>query len=199
MTPSPPPLILASASPRRQALLTQIGIPHEVFPTEIIERPEPLELCEDYVLRIARAKALAGRAGIGSEDRLILAADTEVVLDGHIFGKPRDAEEARRMLEKLSGREHFVLSQVVLLEGPTLHTALSISQVRFKPLSPEELGAYVASGEPLGKAGAYAIQGLGAVLIERLSGSYSGVMGLPLEETARLLSRVGRNPLGQPS
>lgn len=196
MTTPPSPLILASASPRRQALLTQIGIPHEVLPTEVVESPKPLELCEDYVLRIAKAKASAARARIADEDRLILAADTEVVLDGHIFGKPRDAGEALIMLETLSGREHFVLSQVVLLEGPTLHTALSISQVRFKTLSPEDLQAYVATGEPFGKAGAYAIQGLGAVLIERLSGSYSGVMGLPLEETARLLSRVGRNPLG---
>lgn len=196
MTTPPSPLILASASPRRQALLTQIGIPHEVLPTEVVESPKPLELCEDYVLRIAKAKASAARARIADEDRLILAADTEVVLDGHIFGKPRDAEEALIMLETLSGREHFVLSQVVLSEGPTLHTALSISQVRFKTLSPEDLQAYVATGEPFGKAGAYAIQGLGAVLIERLSGSYSGVMGLPLEETARLLSRVGRNPLG---
>lgn len=188
-------LILASASPRRRALLEQIGIPHEVLPTDIPEVPGRLELAEDYVARIALEKARAAAQIPLARGRPVLAADTEVVLDGAIFGKPRDLDEAGVMLERLSGREHFVLSQVTLLDESGCHCALSVSQVRFRPLEPREIKAYLKTGEPLGKAGGYAIQGLGAILIERLSGSYSGVMGLPLEETGRLLRRIGLDPL----
>ncbi|NDE35375.1 MAG: septum formation protein Maf, partial [Gammaproteobacteria bacterium] len=125
----------------------------------------------------------------------VLGADTEVVLDGEIFGKPEDEDHAHSMLKKLSGREHFVLSAVSLRHGDQHWALLSVSQVLFRPLEDHEIQAYWRTGEPIGKAGAYAIQGLGSLFIERLAGSFSGVMGLPLRETSALLKEVGINPL----
>lgn len=183
--------MLASASPRRAELLRQIGVAHRVLPADVVEFPEPGEAPAAYVVRIACEKAGAGlvRARPGE---WVLAADTEVVVDGEIFGKPRDAAHAAFQLRRLSGREHLVLSAVALgASGTRIRTALSVSRVRFRALPDAEIMAYIASGEPFGKAGAYAIQGLGALLIEALDGSYSGVMGLPLCETGALLQAAG--------
>ncbi len=185
-----PRLILASASPRRRELLDQIGVAHAVLPADIHECPEPGETPEAYVRRVAAEKSLAVWQASAGEPP-VLAADTEVELDGEILGKPRDFDHAAAMLSRLSGREHRVLSAVSLRMGGQHWEALSISTVAFREIAPEEIAAYWASGEPRGKAGAYAIQGLGAVFVRHLSGSYSGVMGLPLHETAGLLSNIG--------
>jgi septum formation protein len=186
----PAHLILASASPRRRELLDQLGIRYEVLPADIHEVPEPGETPEAYVRRVAADKSLEVQRLSGNRQP-VLAADTEVVLDGEILGKPRDFEHAREMLARLSGREHRVLSAVSLRLGENHWEALSLSTVAFRDILPSEIEAYWATGEPQGKAGAYAVQGLGAVFIRQLSGSYSGVMGLPLFETAELLKRVG--------
>lgn len=183
-------LILASASPRRRELLDQLGVAYEVLPADVHECPAPGEPPETYVRRVAADKSLAAQRLCGGT-RPVLAADTEVVLDGEIFGKPRDFDHAAAMLARLSGREHRVLSAVSLRLGDQHWEALSASAVAFRAIGAAEIEAYWASGEPQGKAGAYAIQGLGAVFIRHLSGSYSGVMGLPLFETAELLRRIG--------
>jgi septum formation protein len=186
----PAHLILASASPRRRELLDQLGIRYEVLPADIHEVPEPGETPEAYVRRVAADKSLEVQRLSGNRQP-VLAADTEVVLDGEILGKPRDFEHAREMLARLSGREHRVLSAVSLRLGENHWEALSLSTVAFRDILPSEIEAYWATGEPQGKAGAYAIQGRGAVFVRHLAGSYSGVMGLPLFETAELLQRVG--------
>lgn len=185
-----PRLILASASPRRRELLRQIGATFECATVEADEVPRPGETPEDYVMRVADEKSLLGQA-LADPEAAVLGADTEVILDGEVFGKPRDFEHARAMLLRLSGREHWVLSGVSLRSGKRRWQALSASRVRFRPLGDAEIAAYWASGEPAGKAGAYAVQGLGAVFVEHLAGSYSGVMGLPLFETAQLLAQAG--------
>ncbi|MGI9211099.1 MAG: Maf family protein [Methylococcaceae bacterium] len=185
-----PRLILASASPRRSELLHQLGISGQVWPADLDERPHPGESPEAYVRRIAREKAEAVWA-LARNGLPVLAADTEVELDGIIFGKPKDKAHAVDMLTALSGREHRVLSSVGVFTGQGWSERLSISRVTFKPLTAAEIETYWASGEPAGKAGAYAIQGRGAVFIRHLSGSYSGVMGLPLFETAELLAERG--------
>lgn len=190
-------MILASASPRRRQLLGQLGIRHEARPTDILEVPQTGESPERYVHRIAAEKSLAAQRLIGHETP-VLAADTEVVLDDDILGKPLDQAHAMAMLARLSGRTHRVLSAVSLRAGNRHWEALSISEVSFRPLTLDEIAAYWMTGEPQGKAGAYAIQGLGALFIEHLSGSYTGVMGLPLRETGDLLRRIGLYPL-QPS
>lgn len=182
-------LLLASASPRRSALLAQIGVDHEAAPAEVDETPLPGEAPDALALRLARAKAEAVAAR--REGRAVLAADTVVTLDGTILGKPADARDAARMLGALSGRAHEVHTGVALAAGGAVHTRLSTSTVRFRPLAADEIDAYWATGEPRDKAGAYAIQGYAAVFISRLEGSYSGVMGLPLFETAELLSAAG--------
>jgi septum formation protein len=183
----PAVLVLASASPRRRALLWQIGVPHRVAVADIDERPRPLEAPEDCVRRLALAKARQPRdAGLP-----VLGADTAVVLDGDMLGKPRDRATALAMLARLSGRTHRVLTAVALVAANRHELALSASEVDFRALSTEECERYWASGEPRGKAGGYAIQGLGAVFVAALRGSYSGVMGLPLYETARLLAAEG--------
>jgi septum formation protein len=185
----PGPLLLASASPRRRELLAQIGVAHEVLAVDIDESALPGEAPAALAVRLARAKAVAGRERDGG-GRAVLGSDTIVVLDGLVFGKPRDAADARRMLASLSGRSHQVMSAVALA-GPgsdgAVHHLLSTTEVQMRTLSPAEIDAYWASGEPEGKAGAYAIQGRGAVFIQHIRGSYSGVMGLPLYETALLL------------
>lgn len=182
---------LASASPRRKQLLEQLGLRFEVVPADVDETPRPGEAPRDYVGRIARLKAEAAAARLGHPGLPVLAADTAVVLDGDILGKPKDREDALRMLARLSGRAHQVLSSVALWRAGSLEAALSESRVRFRALSQAEAEAYWQSGEPRDKAGAYGIQGLGGMFVEHLDGSYSGVMGLPLSETAALLQKAG--------
>ena len=185
------PLVLASRSPRRRELLAQLGIEHEVIPADIDETPRAGEPPGDYVLRIAREKAEAVRASL-EPARWVLGADTEVVCDGRIYGKPENAGDAERMLGELAGRAHHVYSAVALAgPGGEVRDALQVSRVRFRPLSGAEVRAYVATGDPLDKAGAYGVQGRAAAFIEHLEGSYSGVMGLPLFETSGLLAAAG--------
>ncbi|WP_338015420.1 Maf family protein [Dyella acidiphila] len=183
-------LYLASQSPRRRELLQQAGLDFAVLEVDIPELRDATESPQDYVQRVARAKARAGLAQLAaSEGGVVLGADTEVVLDGDVFGKPVDADDAAAMLRRLSGRTHEVMSAVWLVAEGREQGDVCLSRVRFATLSEVDIAAYVASGEPFGKAGAYAIQGHGATLIEHLDGSYSGVMGLPLFETVRLLRR----------
>jgi septum formation protein len=183
---------LASASPRRSELLRQIGVPFEVRPAHINEEPLANEAPEAYVCRLAAAKAEAVWAGLPqAERRPVLAADTAVVLDGALLGKPGDEAEAERMLERLSGRSHRVLTAVALRSAAGSETGLSASEVRFRATTPAERRAYCATGEPFDKAGGYGIQGHAAVFVEELRGSYSGVVGLPLHETAALLKSAG--------
>jgi len=191
-----PQLYLASKSPRRRELLAQIGVSYGIIAAELDEAPLPGEAPEDYAQRVALDKARAGRALLAVLDPVpVLGADTLVTIDGRILGKPRDADEALTMLRLLSGRTHRVLSAVALI-GAEERQVLSTSEVSFRPISDQEARAYWASGEPLDKAGGYAIQGSGAVFARELRGSYSGVMGLPLFETARLLAAEGILVLG---
>ena len=200
--PETPRLILASASPRRSALLRQIGVVHSIVSPQLDERQQPQESIECCVLRLAQQKAqqvaAARFASLATAASLpVLGADTAVVMDAEMLGKPRDREHAVAMLMRLSGREHQVLSAVALLQPAgdgaeaRLRSRLSRSAVRLRVLSRIECEAYWDSGEPRDKAGGYAIQGLGAVFVESLRGSYSGVMGLPLFETAALLAAAG--------
>ena len=186
-------LYLASQSPRRRQLLEQLGVDFAVVDVEVPEQHAPNELPEDYVSRVAHAKAGAGLARLSDvAGAMVLGADTEVVLDGQVFGKPEDAESAAAMLRQLSGRTHMVISVVWLVSAEHQREARCISEVRFTTLDQPTIAAYVATGEPFGKAGAYAIQGRAAAFIEHLQGSYSGVMGLPVFETARLLSEFSQ-------
>jgi len=190
-------LYLASQSPRRKQLLEQLGVAFELLQVDVPEIRQPGEAAEGYVCRVARNKALAGLAAVSDRGdyAIVLGADTEVVLDDRVFGKPCDAEDAAAMLRALSGQTHRVISTVWCVDASGQQFATSVSEVRFADLSEAAVAAYVATGEPFGKAGAYAIQGRAAVFIAHLSGSYSGVMGLPLYETARLLA--GSNVQGQ--
>lgn len=191
-----PVVCLASASPRRSALLEQIGIAHVIAAAEIDESLRRGELPEDYVLRLSREKAAAIVAQPALSRGLpVLGADTSVVIGDVVLGKPATAAESRRMLEQLSGREHRVLSAVALHGGHGSMCRLSTTTVRFRPLSSDEIEAYWLSGEPRDKAGGYAVQGLAAVFVADLAGSYSGVMGLPLFETAALLAESGIHSL----
>lgn len=200
-------IYLASRSARRRELLKQIGIRHSVLlmretltrPADIDESPLPDEVPADYVYRVTYAKAEAGWLRLGQRGlpiKPVLAADTVVALDGCILGKPRDLEHARTMLGQLSGREHQVYSAIGLAFQQQIRLRLSVSTLRFREISQREIDAYVASGEAHDKAGAYAIQGKAAVFVMEMSGSYSGVMGLPLFETAQLLEEVGIPVLG---
>lgn len=200
MTRETPVLYLASQSPRRLQLLQQLGVqpallqPAADEDAEALEAVHPGEMPEAYVRRVTRAKLRAAMARLvrrGAAAAPILAADTTVALGPRILGKPADAADARRMLAALSGRTHRVISGVAVAAGGRTHSALSVSQVRFARLSRDTIADYVASGEPFGKAGAYAIQSALAGWVAHLEGSYSGVMGLPLHETARLLRRAG--------
>ena len=184
-----PVLRLASASPRRRQLLELIGVPHLVTPADIDETPRATEPPDQYVARLAREKAAAIWAR--HPDLPVLAADTTVVVDREILGKPESETDAHYMLGRLSGREHLVHTGVALWSREHQLLGLTTTQVRFAPLSRTVIHAYWQSGEPRGKAGAYAIQGLGAVFVTGISGSYTGVMGLPLFETARLLRQAG--------
>lgn len=182
------PLVLASASPRRRELLATLVETFEVVPADIDETPGEGESPEDYVRRMAHEKA---RRVADTRDAWVLGSDTSVVVDGRALGKPADADAARSMLASLSGRGHEVLSAVALVRGDTLHSALSRTRVCFAELPVAWIEAVIASGEPMDKAGAYAIQGRAAMWVEHLSGSYTGVVGLPLYETAGLLRRAG--------
>lgn len=194
--PSAPLLCLASASPRRRELLAQIGVAHTTAAANIDESVLAGEAAAAYVLRMARSKALAVRGQAAGLP--VLGADTIVLLDGQICGKPASAAEGLAMLERLSGRTHTVLTAVALVSGAAAPTTrLSSSEVTFRRLDRAECLAYWESGEPRDKAGGYAVQGRAAVFIERLNGSYSGVMGLPLFETAELLRAAGMPLLGR--
>lgn len=181
-------LFLASKSPRRAQLLGQLGLRFETIDIDIVEVPLPGEKPEDYVRRLAREKAGAGLLQVAAvPGACVIGSDTEVVLGDDIFGKPADAEDAARMLRKLSGREHRVLTAVAVVSAAREAECVHVSNVRFAALDEARIAAYVATGEPMGRAGAYAIQGCAAAFIEHLSGSFSSVMGLPLHETANLL------------
>jgi septum formation protein len=186
---------LASASPRRRALLEQIGVPFQVLGVAIDESPEPLEAALAYVTRLAAAKAAAGwqqrQAQTPDGDAAVLAADTAVVLDGRILGKPAHRRDAIEMLGQLSGRTHEVLTGIALATARGIESRVSRSEVTLRAISAHEAGAYWDSGEPCDKAGGYAIQGRAAIFIAHLRGSFSGVMGLPLFETAELLASAG--------
>ncbi|MGE0337692.1 MAG: nucleoside triphosphate pyrophosphatase [Gammaproteobacteria bacterium] len=184
-----PALLLASRSPRRAEYLRLLGVDFEVIDVAVDETPHADEAPRDYVLRLARAKAAAGRARSGVACP-VLAADTTVVCAGEILGKPADAADARRILGRLSGRWHTVLTAVALAADAARDCCVETA-VLFRPLSPTEIDRYWASGEPADKAGAYGIQGLGGALVSRIDGSYSNVVGLPLAETVALLDAAG--------
>lgn len=190
---APVELVLASASPRRRELLAGLGLKFIVRPVDLDERPIEKEAARDYVLRLARAKA-AARA---EPDELVLAADTVVVLDQDLLGKPVDEAEAARMLARIAGREHLVLTGVALRCGNTRHEVSTVDQsrVRMAALSPDEIAWYVRTGEPLDKAGSYAVQGLGALFVEAVFGNYTNVVGLPLPTVSRLFAELGRDLL----
>ena len=182
-------LFLASKSPRRRELLRQLGLEYSVLDVDVVEEPAPGEQPEEYVRRVAREKAGAAWLEVASVPKaVVLSADTEVVLDGMIFGKPVDEDDAVRQLLRLSGRTHLVHTALCALDAGQEHEAMSTTEVRFAGLTVRQIEAYVASGEAMGKAGAYGIQGRAAGFIEHISGSYTGVMGLPLFETARVLA-----------
>ena len=185
-------LYLASQSPRRRQLLGQLDLEFRLLDVDVEEVRGPGEAAEDYVRRVAREKAGAGLlAVVAVPHAVVLGADTEVVLDGEVFGKPRDEADAAAMLRRLSGRSHEVITAVSLVSAGREAQAVSNSQVRVAAMSDADIARYLASGEWEGKAGAYAIQGCFEAHIEHLSGSYSGVMGLPLHATWKLLEQFG--------
>ncbi|MCS6953971.1 MAG: Maf family protein [Bryobacterales bacterium] len=180
-------LVLASRSPRRREILQRAGIPFRVQPADVDETWVAGESPSEHVLRLAHAKAAAVEA-LGEE--IVLGADTTVVLDGEILAKPQDPQEAVRMLRRLSGREHAVLTGVCLRRGPNLRLDVETTRVWFAPLTEREIQEYVASGEPLDKAGAYAIQGLASKFVERIEGCYFNVVGLPVALVYRRLKEI---------
>jgi septum formation protein len=180
-------LYLASQSPRRRQLLEQIGVDFRLVEVDVPEHRAIAESPREYVSRVAREKAQAGLAALDDTKAVVLGADTEVVLDDEVFGKPVDAADAAAMLHRLSGRVHEVISTVWLVSHAGEWSDTSLSRVRMDELDAATIASYIATGEVFGKAGAYAIQGHGAKLIRHLDGSHSGVMGLPIFETARLL------------
>jgi septum formation protein len=194
-------LYLASQSPRRQQLLDQLGVRFKPLVVEIDETWDSIEPVRDYVVRLAIEKARAGWRKISETKPLpVLGADTVVVLDDAILRKPSHRNEGLAMLARLSGRCHHVYTAMAMIvpPGDKQQLRINLSRVHFRPLTTSDMEAYWATGEPLGKAGGYAIQGLAAAFIERIEGSYSGVMGLPLYETAELLSLIGINLLSDP-
>ncbi|HEY7788589.1 MAG TPA: Maf family protein [Casimicrobiaceae bacterium] len=199
---SAPVLYLASKSPRRQQLLRQLDIEFEALllreavgrERDVVEETLDAEPPPHYVERMARTKAQVGWQRMQNRklaERPVLGADTEVVLDGEVFGKPRDLDEATRMIRRLSGRTHQVLTAVALRHHEGTEVEVSVSRVTLRRLGVAEIERYVATGEPLDKAGAYGVQGRAAAFISRIEGSYTGVVGLPLYETAALLARIG--------
>ncbi|WP_256646577.1 Maf family protein [Thermomonas paludicola] len=188
-------LHLASRSPRRADLLTRLGLEFGLIDLDIPEQQGASEAAADYVRRVAREKAGAGLLSVvAAPDAVVLGADTEVVLDGVVFGKPLDVVDAAAMLRRLSGRSHEVMTAVSLVSAGWEAQAVSLTRVTVEPLSDAAIDRYLDGGEWRGKAGAYAIQGCFEAHVERLEGSYSGVMGLPLHETARLLRQSGLLP-----
>jgi septum formation protein len=190
--------VLASGSPRRRELLTGLDLAFTLRPGDVDESPHAGETPESCVRRLALAKAAAAAgAGAttaeGAAGELVLAADTLVVLDGRMLGKPRDRADARQMLASIAGREHTVLTGVALLEAPHGRQAATVeeSRVRMAPMTPAELDWYVATGEPLDKAGSYAVQGKGGLFVEAVYGNYTNVVGLPLPATYRLFASLG--------
>lgn len=189
-------LYLASQSPRRRELLARLGLPFGVVDLDVPEHRAPGEPAEDYVRRVAREKAGAGLLKVmGNPAAVVLGSDTEVVLDDEVFGKPRDAEDAAGMLRRLSGRTHQVISAVSLVSPSRELQAISVSDVTFAALTEAQIATYIGGDQWQGKAGAYAIQGFAETFITRLSGSFSGVMGLPVHETAQLLRQFGLEPM----
>jgi len=178
-------LVLASRSPRRRDILQQAGIPFVVRPMEVDETPLPGEPARDYVVRIAREKANAAAHPVDGD--IVLAADTTVTIHGEILGKPLDAADARRMLQMLSGQRHEVLTGICMRSASRIIEDCAETSVWFARLSPEEIADYAASGEPMDKAGAYAIQGLASKFVERIEGCYFNVMGLPIAMVYRHL------------
>ena len=188
-------LHLASRSPRRSELLARLGFAFGVLELDVPEHRQPGEPPEDYVRRVAREKAGAGLLQVvANPDAIVLGADTEVILGDEVFGKPRDADDAAAMLRRLSGRTHQVISAVSLVSPSREAQVASVSEVTVADLDDAAIAEYLSTGEWEGKAGAYGIQGHAQVFIEHLSGSFSGVMGLPLFETARLLRTFGIAP-----
>lgn len=185
----PPRLVLASGSPRRRELLTALGVAFELRPVDLDETPRPGEPPRDYVLRLAHEKA----AAVAHDGELVLAADTTVLLDGEMLGKPTDPADARAMLKRIAGREHVVLTGIALAEPGRGRRAATVveSGVRMAAMGDGEIAWYVATGEPLDKAGSYAVQGLGALFVEEVHGNYTNVVGLPLPATCRLFAELG--------
>lgn len=192
-------IYLASKSPRRRELLGQIGVPFELLTVapgdpDVDETPFPGEAPADYVARVTRAKAAQGQQLLSQRQlpaHPILAADTTLDLDGEIIGKPDDDNHARVILRSLSGRTHRVLTCIAIAHAGQVHATTQISSVRFRTLSEDDIHRYIATGEHRDKAGAYGIQGYAGMFVEHIEGSYTGIMGLPLCETAALLRRVG--------
>ncbi|HXV85046.1 MAG TPA: nucleoside triphosphate pyrophosphatase [Gemmatimonadales bacterium] len=182
-------IVLASRSPRRRQLLEMLGIPHLVDPADVDERQQPGEAPEAFAARIARTKALHVAPRHGATP--VLGADTVVVVNGATLGKPASPDEAARMLALLQGREHRVVTAVALAAAGRVHERCDVTRVWFRRLSPDQIRAYVATGEPLDKAGAYGVQGVGSVLVERVDGDFFGVMGLPLRLVVDVLESAG--------
>ncbi len=193
MRMSSPDLILASASPRRLELLATIGVAARACPVNLDETPRPDEPARDYVLRLAREKALAGQKACATA-LPVLGGDTALSLDGQILGKPDSDDQARAWLRRLSGRSHQVISAVAVSGPAGLLDACVISDVHFRLMEESEISAYVASGEGRDKAGSYALQGRAAMFVSHIEGSWSAIVGLPLCETAQLLARQGVTP-----
>jgi septum formation protein len=184
---SRPRVVLASASPRRRELLRLIGVEHEVRPADIDESMRPGEMPREHTERLAREKAAAIHVG----DDVTIGSDTIVVVDGDVLGKPRDRSDAARMLRRLSGRSHVVLTAVAVRWRDAQASAVEEAAVTFRPLSADEIEQYIDTGEPMDKAGSYGIQGFGATIVERVDGDYFAVMGLPLNRLVRLLRQIG--------
>lgn len=195
-------IFLASRSPRRRELLQQIGVGHELLLLRVApqrgfdvdESPRAGEMPRTYALRVASAKASVGLNVMSRRACMlkpVLAADTTIALDNRIIGKPQDSEHAQEILAQLSGRDHLVITAVAMAYADRFETRVSESRVWMKPLDPQVIRRYIQSGEPMDKAGAYAVQGRAAAFITRIEGSYSGIMGLPLAETAELLAIFG--------
>lgn len=183
-------IVLASASPRREQLLRQVGCEFRVIPSEFSEDNLQGLSPKRLVLEHARSKAMDVASKLPG-DEIVIGADTVVAIDEEVFGKPSDAADAGRMLRELSGRRHFVYTGVAVVHGEDVWTDVAATEVVIRILSDKEIAAYVATGEPLDKAGAYAIQGRGALLVERIEGCYANVVGLPLESLAKLLAKAG--------
>jgi septum formation protein len=187
-----PKIILASSSPRRKELLEKLAVRFEVFPSLVDEIPLRGESPEDFALRTSMEKALSVSRNLCG-DCVVIGADTIVVIDGEILGKPRNEEEAKFMLRKISGREHRVITgfSIVKPKAEILHTEFVESRVKIKTLAPQEIEGYIKTKEPMDKAGAYGAQGIGAFMIEEICGSYTNVVGLPLAQVVDVLTRLG--------